>query len=475
MVKIRLAALVAVQLLASCLLFSQDEFGKYFKDETCRFDYVHTGTKGSEQISLDKISVEGAWPGSLTGLIDTLNLGEYEFKIFAGGSDHVIYSRGFSTIFNEWQTTDEAARGAYRAFGESVRFPLPVIQVRLEIYRRNKSMAFQKIFATAIDPSSVDIIRERLIPNVQVTQIIHNGPPHEKVDLVILGDGYTAKDMKKFLADVRHYTDRMFSTQPFKSRRKDFNVWAASVPSDDSGIDQPDKNIWKRTALGTSYNTFGSARYVLTMDNDAVRKYAALAPYDFMCVLVNTNRYGGGGIFQLYATCFTGGETKETAWYSDYVFVHEFGHCFGGLGDEYYTSDVPYTDFLKAGVEPWEPNIASNVTREKLKWGDLVSASTPLPTEWRKDVFDSLSAVPRSLQKNAADYNEKRREAADALTRFLDDHPLKNVVGAFEGAGYMSKGLYRPAVNCRMFSKSLIDFDPVCSRAIGRMIDLYSK
>jgi hypothetical protein len=245
------------------------------------------------------------------------------------------------------------------------------------------------------------------------------------------------------------------------------------LASDESGIDQPDKNIWRRTALGMSYNTFGSARYVLTTENTSLKNAAALAPYDFICVLINTARYGGGGIFQLYATCFARPESKATAWYSDYVFVHEFGHEFGGLGDEYYTSDVPYTDFLQAGIEPWEPNVASDISRDQLKWRDLVNPSTPLPTECNKTKYDSLASAPRSLDKNAPGYNEKRKALASQLDRFLTDHPLKNVVGAFEGAGYASKGLYRPAVNCRMFSKSLVDFDPVCSRAITRMIDFY--
>jgi hypothetical protein len=457
------------------LLYSQTEFQTYFKDETCRFDYVHTGTKGSEQLSLDKISVEGPWPGSLTGLIDTLNLGEYQFRLFDAEQDRLIYSRGYSTIFNEWQTTDEAAHGAYRAFNESVRFPLPQKKVRLEIYRRNIQMKFDKIFTTVIDPSGAEITKHQQMKNVAVTPIVQNGKPHEKVDIVLLGDGYTKKERKKFLADARHFTGQLFSTQPFRARKNDFNIWAVSVPSDESGIDQPAKNIWRRTALGTSYSTFGSARYVLTMKNDALRDYAALAPYDFIIILTNTTQYGGGGIFQLYATCFTGAEAKEPAWWSDYVFVHEFGHCFGGLGDEYYTSDVPYTDFLPAGVEPWEPNVAAIVTREKLKWGDLVAAATPLPTPWQKNVYDSLAAVSRSLQKNAPDYDEKRLAAEKAVAGFLDNHPLKNVVGAYEGAGYLSKGLYRPALNCRMFSKSLIDFDPVCSRAINRMIDLYAR
>lgn len=467
--------IIVLHLCAIGFVFSQNEFGKYFKDETCRFDYVHTGTKGSEQISLDKICVESAWPGGIYGLVDTLNLGEYHFTIVDSGSGRVIYSRGFSTIFNEWQTIDEAAQGAFRAFHESVRFPLPLKTVRLELFRRSRQRALIKIFSTTIDPTSVDIFREKNVSDVVVTEIMQNGPPHEKVDIVMLGDGYTKDEMEKYLADVRRYTDILFTTQPFKSRKIDFNVHAVCVPSDESGIDQPDKHIWKRTALNTSYNTFGSARYVLTMNNDAVRDYAALVPYDFICVLVNTARYGGGGIFQLYATCFTGEETKETSWFSDYVFVHEFGHLFGGLGDEYYTSDVPYTDFLPTGVEPWEPNVAAVVSREKLKWRDMVSASTPLPTEWGKKIFDSLSTVLRTLKRTESGYEEKRSSVLSALTMFLDRHQLSSVVGAFEGAGYMSNGLYRPAVNCRMFSKTLIDFDPVCSRAINRMIDLYTK
>ncbi|MGE5314124.1 MAG: M64 family metallopeptidase [Acidobacteriota bacterium] len=475
MSRISTLAAAIVLLLCAASSYASEPFTKYFKDETCRFDLIHSGTKGEERFALDKAYAEGAWPGSLTNLIDTLNLGEYQFKVIDAASGTELYSRGYSTMFNEWQTTDEALNGTVRAFEESIRFPMPLKNVRIELYRRDKRMAFMKVFGTEFDPQSVDIVRDAKIPAVLVVPVVSNGNPHEKVDIAILGDGYTRKEMEQFLKDARHYTNQLFSTEPFKSRKNDFNVRAVCLPSDESGIDQPDKKLWKRTALGTSYNTFGSARYVLTTENKALRNAAALAPYDFICILVNTARYGGGGIFQLYATCYARPESKETAWYSDYVFVHEFGHSFGGLGDEYYTSDVPYNDFLQAGVEPWEPNVASDVSRDKLKWSDLVAESTPLPTDWNKTFYDSLSSAPKSLQKNAPDYNEKRRALAAEQDRFLASHPMKNLVGAFEGAGYASKGLYRPAVNCRMFSKSLIDFDPVCSRAIRRMIDFYAK
>ncbi|HLP16501.1 MAG TPA: M64 family metallopeptidase [Bacteroidota bacterium] len=454
---------------------ASDQFDRYFKNETCRFDVIHSGTKGAEQFALDNIYAEGPWPGSVNGLRDSLNLGEYRFSIIDAASGAEIYSRGYSTIFNEWQTTDEAIHGTVRAFEESIRFPMPLKKVRIEFYRRDKRMVFNKLFETAFDPSDVGIVREAGKPGVRVVPIVENGAPQQKVDIVVLGDGYTEKEMDQYLADVRHFSDQLFSAEPFKSHKKDFNVRAVCLPSDESGIDQPDRHIWKRTALGTTYNTFGSARYVLTTENKSLRSAAALAPYDFITVLINTPRYGGGGIFQLYATCYARPESQETAWYSDYVYVHEFGHSFGGLGDEYYTSDVPYNDFLQAGIEPWEPNVASDVSRDKLKWRDLVDASTPLPTDWHKQTYDSLATALRTLPRNAADYGKKRRALLEEQDRFLNEHPLKNVVGAFEGAGYASKGLYRPAVNCRMFSKSLIDFDPVCSRAIVRMIDLYTR
>ncbi len=452
-----------------------DQFGQYFKDTTFRFDYYHTGTKGEERISADKMYMEGEWPGSKTNLIDTLNLGEYFFRITDVASNRTIFSRGYCSLFDEWQTTDEAASGAFRTFHESVRFPYPFNKFLLTISRRNRQMVFTEIFSAVIDPCGPDIHRVKSHADAGVVDIISNGDIHSKVDITILGDGYTKDEMQKFLSDARHFTGILFSTEPFKRRKNDFNVRAIEVESAESGIDQPDQNIWTDHALGTAYDSFGSARYVLTDANAAVRDRAAAAPYDFLFILVNASRYGGGGIFQLYAVCFANGETPATAWQADYVFVHEFGHSFAGLGDEYYASSVAYNDFYQKGVEPWEPNIAANVSRQGLKWKDLVKSETPLPTPWNKSLYDSMESERGKLRREVPGYAERRQSVLDAERSVLNEKQFSNVVGAFEGAGYSSTGLFRPSLDCRMFSLSLTDFDPVCERAINRMIDFYTK
>lgn len=451
-------------------------FNRFFVERTLRVDYYHTGTKGQETISLDKIYEEGKWPGSKVNLIDTLNLGDYLVKVFDVTTNLLIYSRGYSTLFNEWQTTDEANAGILRTFSETVRFPFPRQKVQLTISRRDKQMIFHEIFSTVIDPNSPAAVnREAHSPEFKVVPIFTNGPSEEKVDLLILGDGYTKDDMQKYRKDVTHFTDVLFGTTPFKERKKDFNIWSIEVESKESGIDIPDKNIWKNNPLGTMYNTFGTPRYVLTEENRRLRDIAAAAPYDFITILFNDNRYGGGGIFNLYATCYTQTDKAGMEWQMDYVYVHEFGHSFGGLGDEYYSSQVAYNDLYQKGVEPWEPNLTSLVNKGDLKWKSFVETSTPIPTPWEKAEYDSLEKVRSKLDRLAPDYYEKREPIIQRERQFLETTKYGGRVGAFEGAGYISQGLYRPSADCRMFTLSLVAFDPVCRRAIERMIDFYAK
>ncbi len=451
-------------------------FDRFFIDRTMRIDYNHTGTKGTETIALEGVIAEGEWPGSLVNLLDTLNLGEYAVRIFDPATSSLIYSRGFSSLFNEWQTTDEANNGIYRTFNESVRIPFPKNRIQFTIHRRDRSMIYHEIFSALIDPGDPTVVnQEHRTTGFKVVSLMENGSPHEKVDILILGDGYRKEDMEKFRKDARHFNDLMFSTSPFKERKNDFNVRMIEVVSRDSGIDKPDKNIWKQTALGTMYNTFGSARYVLTTENHAIRDIAAAAPYDFITILINDNRYGGGGIYNLYTTTFTRPDAEGQEWQMDYVYVHEFGHSFGGLGDEYYSSQVSYNDFYPKGVEPWEPNITALNDPASLKWKSFVTPGTPIPTPWEKQQYDSLEAGRGKLDRLAPDYYEKRKPFFDAEKKLIEDSPMRGMVGAFEGAGYASKGLYRPSLDCRMFSLSLVGFDPVCSAAIQRVIDFYSR
>ncbi|MFA6437683.1 MAG: M64 family metallopeptidase [Bacteriovoracaceae bacterium] len=455
---------------------SAQTFQQYFLDKTLRVDYYHTGTKGTEIFALDKIYDEGIWSGSKTQLVDNLNYGEYMLRVFNVASGIVIYSRGFSTMFNEWHSTDESNAGILKTFHETVRIPFPKATVQLTISRRDKKMIFHELFSTVIDPNDHSVVNiQKRAPQFKSVKLVDNGAPEKKVDLLIIGDGYATADMQKFRDDAKHYSDVLLGTSPFKERKKDFNVWTIEVESKESGIDKPGKNEWKENALGSMYDTFGSARYILTEENRILRDIAGHVPYDAIAILVNDNRYGGGGIYNLYSTCFTQTDYKGMEWQMDYVFVHELGHSFGGLGDEYYTSSVSYTDFYQASVEPWEPNLTAATNKEQLKWKSFVDVSTPIPTPWNKTAYDSLEALRGKLDRLAPDYYSKREPLYQACQSIVKNAEYKGNVGTFEGGGYVSKGIYRPAVDCRMFSLSLVGFDPVCSAAIEKVIDSYVK
>ncbi|NQT25361.1 peptidase M64 [candidate division KSB1 bacterium] len=452
-------------------LQAQSAFEDFFTDQTMRVDYIHSGTAKTEAFSVDEIYIESVWAGSHKNLIDTLNLGKYLFEIYDVKTNQLIYSRGFCSIFGEWQTTDEA-KNRRRAFSESIRFPNPKNKVKITLSSRDDNNIFMERWAIPVDPSKANIRRTNFYENINISKILDNGDPATKVDILILPDGYTKKEMKNFLKDAREMCDVLFATSPFKERKSDFNILAMELPSNASGIDNPRKEVYVDNALSCSFNSFESDRYILTWDNKTVCKAASAAPYDQLYILINSKKYGGGGIFNLYSTCIADNE------WSGYIFVHEFGHAFAGLGDEYYTSDVAYDEFYNAGVEPWEPNVTALMDKKNVKWKALMDDETLVPTPWDKVVFDSTNRAHRKttnqLKEKAAKDSAK---AAHDQWRwdFLRAQEAWGTVGVFEGSGYSSEGLYRPYLDCRMFSRSLTGFDPVCLRAIEQMIDFYSE
>jgi len=466
--------------LFSSVLFAQS-YNNQFYSSTMRVDYYRIATKGEEHITLDAVYEEPLWAGSRTALIDTMNLGDNFFTVQDYSSKQVIFSRGFCTLSAEWQTTEEAM-STWRTFHETVRFPFPKEKIILTFFKRDsivgegKPMVFRRLQEFTIDPNdSVFIRRDCTKRKYKVLEIANNGSVDNKVDLLILGDGYSASDMGKFRKDAQHYTNVLFSVYPFRNHKKDFNVRALEVISEESGIDKPDIHVWKKTALGTHYNTFGSVRYILTEDNRTLRDIAGTVPYDFITILVNDNRYGGGGIFNLYTTSFTTSAQKGQEWEVEYVFVHEFGHCFAGLGDEYYSSQISYIDFYPHGVEPWEPNLSRTADRNTIKWKEFIDNDTPVPTPWGKEQYDSLETLRAKLDRRDPDYYQKREVFLSQTKIILANPKLINQVGAFEGAGYLPYGMYRPALDCKMFSLNPVDFDPVCAAAIERMIEQFTK
>ena len=469
-----LLLLVAVFLVAAPG-FAQS-FDDFFVKRTLRVDLFHTGTQGEEVFAIDQFYEEGEWAGSHTNRVDQLNLGEYQARVYDVKSATVIFSRGYSTVFNEWQTTGEAGKGIYRTFHESILVPMPKAKIQFTIYRRDAQMLFREVFSTLIDPAAPAQINHAVRdPKFKAEKIMDHGDPASKVDIVILGDGYSKDELDKFRKDARHFNEVMFSTSPFKERKKDFNVWIVEVVSQDSGIPKPDKSIWKPSALGCEYNTFGSPRYILSKNNKAIRDAAGQVPYDVITILINDNRYGGGGIYNLYATTYANTDKPGMEWQRDYVYVHEFGHSFAGLGDEYYSSSVSYDAFYQKDVEPWELNITALLDKDNIKWKAFIESGMPIPTPWEKAEYDSLARERAKLDRLADDYYEKREPIIRRQHELLKSSQYAGKVGAFEGAGYESRGLYRPSVDCRMFSLSLVDFDPVCRATIERVIDSFVK
>ena len=445
-------------------------FDAWSDGATLRLDYDHAGTARDEAFALDGLRREGPWPGSRVNLVDPLDLGPYRVEVRDRATDLVLYAQGFASIYGEWETTDEA-RSVRRSFHESVRFPFPRRPVQVCLLKRSPDNAFHELASFLVDPAALDVRREAVAARGKVWTIFENGPPENKIDLLILGDGYTAEQLPAFHEDARRLVEVLFSTTPFRERRKDFNVRAIDTPAEDSGISRPSDGVYRRTALGASYDIFGSERYVLTCDNAALRETAAQAPYEFVEILVNGEKYGGGGIYNLMATC----STKSGS--TPYVFVHEFGHHFAALADEYYTSDVAY-DTSTPVVEPWEPNITALLDPSALKWKDLVAAQTPVPTPWSKDEYEKFSAGIQARRRalRASHVPEARMDSlfAEELAwgkPFLAGQPYGGKVGAFEGAGYRARGLYRSSTDCIMFTRNRDRFCPVCSRAIERVID----
>jgi hypothetical protein len=442
-----------------------------------RLDYYHTGDATSEVFSVDRVVIEPLpWPGHPSQAIDSSNLGKYLFEVRDAKTKQLLYSRGFASIYGEWETTDEA-KTVKRTFQESLRFPAPTAPVSIVLKKRDPKNVFQDVWTTTIDPADQFVDRSKPVAPAPLITIQKTGEPEDRVDFLILGDGYTAAEAKKFEADARRLTDTLFATSPFKENRRSFNVWALCPPAAESGISRPSTGIYRDSPLGATYDAFGSERYVLTFDNRALRRTAQFAPYEFIEVLVNGRTYGGGGIFNLYSTV-----ASDNA-FANYVFVHEFGHHFAGLADEYYTSSVAYTPSADR-VEPWEPNVTALLDVSTLKWRNLVSPSanvTPIPTPWNKEAFENYS---REIQRRRVQLRKDKRpeEEMEALFREELAHEEKmfavekyfGQVGAFEGAMYEARGYYRPEIDCIMFSRT-DHFCKVCRAAIERIIKMYSR
>lgn len=479
-----LLVLLSLPLLAQ----NQPSFDAHFTGEALRVDLYQTGDASEEFISVARLACEPAWPGSRTRLIDLFNNGRYELKVYEVATNTLIFSSGFDCMYGEYRTTDPALAGIKHTFPRSVRFPFPKYPVNMVIEKRDKNNLPAPFFLLKIDPADYHISRES-VSGGKIYDAHISGEAALKADLLFVAEGYTAAEEDKFRNDVDRMRDYLFTIHPYQELKDKINLRGLFLASPQSAMDEPRQGAWKNTALNASFNAFDLDRYMLIVDGHLLRRLASQAPYDALIVLVNSTRYGGGGIYNDY--CVTSVDNRQ----SKTVFVHELGHSFAGLGDEYYASDVAYNDFYPKGVEPLEPNITALLNPGQIKWQSLLTPGAAVPTDWDKARLDSLQALrgengkamnkaveaakakgagETQLEKIKKPFEERGKKIGDQIAAISKNNAhLTDVVAAFEGAGYASKGLYRPMLDCKMITNTSERFCRVCEAAIARMISHY--
>ena len=404
-------------------------FADHFADKTLRVDYIFNGNASGQAICLDGLSALPTWAGRKHHLAELPLQGNGQIVMRNAASGKTIYTTSFSSLFQEWLETDEA-RNVTKGFENTFLLPYPLQPVEIEITlldpRRNVRASMKHI----VHPNDVLIEQKGNSHITPHKYLLHNDSPEKCIDVAILAEGYTLQEIQTFYEDADIACKSIFDHEPFKSMKKRFNVVAVASPSTDSGVSVPRLNEWKHTAFGSHFSTFYSDRYLTTSRVKAIHDALAGIPYEHIIILANTEEYGGGGIYNSY--------TLTTAHHPMFrpVVVHEFGHSFGGLADEYFYDNDVMTDTYPLDTEPWEQNISTQVDFAA-KWKDMLSENTPVPT-------------PAEVSEN---------------------YPT----GVYEGGGYSAKGIFRPAENCRMRTNEYPAFCPVCQRALRRIIEFYTE
>ena len=383
------------------------------QNRTLRLDYIFSGTASTATIALDELLSFEGWYGRSSRLDELPLRGNGQIRMQDSESGKLLYTTSFSTLFQEWQATEEATRSV-RSFENVFLVPMPSrkAEITVELYDFRGQVSAS--LTHTVDPK--DILIRSIGCEPMPYSVLHSGSAPNCVDIAIVGEGYSSAEDSLFLRDARATVESLLAHEPFGKMRNYLNIIAVCPPSPESGVSIPGKGIWKRTALSSQFDTFYMERYLTTLHLKDLHDVLAGIPYEHIIILANTDNYGGGGIYNSY--------TLTTAHHPAFspVVVHEFGHSFAGLGDEYYYDDM-YAPYYHAGVEPWEQYLTTCADFSS-KWEDMMN-------------------VPG--------------------------------VGLFEGGGYQSKGVWRPAEDCRMKTNGAPGFCPVCQRAIERLIRFYCE
>lgn len=409
------------------------EFDAFFTDQALRLELYHYGNTAKSAMSLHEIYEEPTWPENRRSVISPFPYGKCRARVIDQDSNTLICTRPFDTMFSEYATTEPARKGIQRVFETTVRIPKPRKTARVILESRSANQVYEPVLEFLVDPKDYHIRKESTQSTDQVIGVLDSGKPENCVDIVFLAEGYTIDESSKFESDIRKFIDFMFAQRPYAKWKNQFNIRGVFRASQEKGPDEPRQGIFRHSALNATYNIFDVDRYMLVEENHAMHRMAAQVPYDTIVVLVNTKRYGGGAICLDY--CVSSADHPT----SPMVFLHEFGHSFAYLADEY-VGNVAYSDMYPEGIEPVEPNITRELNRDKMKWKKHLSGDLPIPSQ----------LLPK------------------------DEAKQKQIVGAFEGGGYMAKGIFRPEQSCWMGSNDRDEgFCVVCVEAIEKMIQHY--
>ena len=439
-----LRIIIYLAIALSCQSLSAQNFSDWFEDNTLRLDYVFAGDSAQAEIFFEQAFKQKQWAGRRCRLSEMYQRGNGQVRVYEKGTNNVLYCNSFSTLFQEWQATEEATR-VRKCFETSYLVPFPKKPVDVCITLTDFHNRVTAELRHPIDPKDI-LIRPIGDNGIPYKYIWRGGDITSCIDLAFVAEGYTAEQMDKFYNDVQRATDAIFSFEPFTSLKNRFNIVAVASPSADSGPCIPRMGQWKRSAMSTHYDTFYSDRYLMTSEIHRLYDLLSGVPFENIFILVNSPTYGGGGIYNQVTVATTDHSTFRE------IVVHEFGHGYAGLADEYFYDDQ-YTTMYPADTEPWEKNLTTLVDFQS-KWADLVPKKTPVPTP-------PNPKVP----------NFKTAKTAKELKKIND---ATQVIGVFEGGGYQSKGVYRPAQECRMKINEVEDFCPVCNRTIRQITDFYT-
>ena len=419
-------------LFLSCLFMTV-----HAQEKTLRVDYVFSGTDKATEISLERLYSFDGWAGRTVNLDRVPVKGNGQISMTDVATGKVIYMQSFSTLFQEWKTTEEATK-LRKAFENTFLLPMPsakaAVKVELYDFFGNVCASLNHI----VDPS--DILIKRMKPEPAPHRyLLKSGNPQEKIDVAIVAEGYTKEEAEQFYKDAQVAVEAILAHEPFGTYRDRFNFVAIALESKDSGVSVPREGLWKDTAVVSNYDTFYSDRYLTTSCVWKMHDELCGIPYEHLVILANTDTYGGGGIYNSY--------TLTTALHKEFqpVVVHEFGHSFAGLADEYYYDDQ-FVEYYYPDSEPWEQNITTLFDFES-KWDDMLPKIIQIPTPVEGNVWEKIKAGTKP----------------------------ESIVGVYEGAGYQSKGVYRPYPDCRMKTNAAESFCPVCQRAIARIIEFYTE